>query len=278
MRVMRIVSVWTLLMLAGAGSATAQNWRGVYVGGSAGGLLTLRGSGETVRFDTGLDGAFGDTVRTAGGADAFSPGFCGGRAINATAASGCATDKKGADFGGRLGYDWQAGSFVFGALGEVSRTDVTDAVTAFSVTPAFYTMSREQRYVAGFRGRIGVAMNRVLGYGTAGPAWGQIDQSFSSSNIVNTFVAVNQEDASGRENIWGYQAGAGAEVKLGGRITVFGEYLFTSLDNRERSIIRAQGPAPATNAFILVNPAGTNFQRQNRFDTHIGKFGVNLRF
>ncbi len=40
----------------------------------------------------------------------------------------------------------------------------------------------------------------------------------------------------------------------------------TSLDNREESVIRSQGPAPATNAFILVNPGGTDFQRSAKFE------------
>lgn len=40
----------------------------------------------TPAFDTSLDGNFTDTVRTVAGADAFSPGFCGGAAVNALAA------------------------------------------------------------------------------------------------------------------------------------------------------------------------------------------------
>jgi outer membrane immunogenic protein len=44
------------------------------------------------------------------------------------------------------------------------------------------------------------------------------------------------------------------------------------------SIVRSQGPAPATNAFILVNASGTNFQRTERFEFHSVRIGLNVRF
>lgn len=125
---------------------------------------------ETVGFDTNLDGGFTDTIRTVAGVNAFSPGFCGGLAVNATAAGGCTDDSDGVDFGGRIGYDWQAGRVVFGVLADVSKTDVIDSVTAFSSTPAFYSFTREVNHIAGLRGRIGVGNGRMLVYGTGGGA------------------------------------------------------------------------------------------------------------
>ncbi len=278
MRLFAIGVTCAAVMFANAGAASAQSWKGVYVGGFVGGAVMNDGAAETVAFDTDLNGVFGDTVRTAAGANAFSPGFCGGLAVNATAASGCTDDKNGVDAGGRVGYDWQFGHFVVGGLADVSRPDVSDSVTAFSTTPAFYSFTRELRYMAAFRGRAGFGTNRVLVYGTFGPTWGGVDQSFTTSNAVNTFVAVNQEDAEGKESIWGYQAGAGAEFKLGARVSLLGEYLFTSLDNREQSTIRSQGPAPATNPFILVNAAGTDLQRTQRFEMQVARVGLSLRF
>lgn len=119
----------------------------------------------------------------------------------------------------------------------------------------------------------------MLIYGTAGAAWGWVDQSFTTSNAVNTFVAVNQDGDDGdSQGATGYQAGGGLEVKFGARVSVVGEYLFTSLDNREESTIRTQGPAPATNAFILVNASGTELRRTDRFDLHSARVGLNIRF
>ena len=234
-----------------------------------------------MRFDTNLDRAFTDTVRTATGANAFSPGFCGGLAVTAMAASGCTGDNDGIDFGGRAGYDWQVGRFALGGLVDVSKADLIDSVSAFSTTPAFYAFTRELNAVVGLRGRAGVGTDRMLVYGTAGSAWGNVKHTFTTSNRVNTFVPTDGDTVAidgANERVWGYQAGGGVEVRLGGRWSLFSEYLFTSLDNREESGIRSQGPAPATNPFILVNSAGTDFQRAEKFEFQSAAVGLSFRF
>jgi opacity protein-like surface antigen len=238
---------------------------------------------ETVQFDTNLDGTWTDTVRTAAGADAFSPGFCGGLAVNATVAGGCTDDEGSVEFGGRAGYDRQLGRVVIGGVLDVSRTDVTDSVTAFSTTPAFYSFTRTLEYLAGLRARVGVSTGRVLAYGTGGAAWGQVEHAFTTSNAVNTFVPA-LENANGSEaddrsqSIWGYQVGGGVEIRMRARWSLLGEYLFTHLDDRDDSAIRAQGPAPATNPFILVNPLGTDMRRTGTFGVHGVRGGVAYRF
>ena len=272
-----------ICLLGASASATAQTWTGAYAGGALGGGFRERAGSERIGFDTNLDGLFNDTVRTVAGVDAFSPGFCGGLAVNAMATAGCTDDDNGLDISGRAGYDWQFGRFVAGGLVDVSRTDVTDYVTAFSTTPAFYSFTRRLDYSAGFRGRAGIASGRLLVYGTGGAAWARIGQRFTTSNVVNTFVAVDQDsDADDEgfvsEGVWGYQAGGGGEFRLAARLTLKAEYLFSSFDNREESIVRSQGPAPATNAFILVNASGTNFQRTGRFELHSVRIGINVRF
>lgn len=203
--------------------------------------------------------------------------------MNATAAAGCTDDSDGVDFGGRIGYDWQAGRVVFGVLVDVSKTDVVDSVTAFSTTPAFYSFTREVNHIAGLRGRIGVGNGRMLVYGTGGGAWAKLDQRFTTSNIVNTFVPSNgdsdDDDEDGlSEKMWGYQAGGGIDVRLGAGWSLMGEYLFTRLNDREESAIRVQGPAPATNPFILVNAGGTDLQRTDRFEFRVLRAGLNFRF
>ena len=271
-----------VLVVAGSRAAEAQDWTGFYAGATVGGALQSTDDSERVGFDTNLDGTFGDVVRTAAGADAFAPGFCGGLAVGPMAAAGCTDDQEGIDFGGRVGYDRQFGPLVLGALIDVSRTDVTDSVTAFSVTPAFYSFTRELNYVAGLRGRAGVGAGRVLLYGTGGAAVGDVEQRFTTSNIVNTFVApdddMGDDDAGASERVWGYQAGGGLEIKVGERWSLTGEYLFSSLDNRDDSVIRARGPAPATNPFILTNTGGTDFRRSEKFKFQTVRVGLSYRF
>lgn len=265
----------TLALGFAAGAVQAQQadaWSGVYVGAQAGGAWTDQDS-DRIAFDTNLDGGFGDTVRTSGGADAFSPGFCRGAARTATPAGGCDDDgDKGFEFGGRLGYDMQFGGFVVGVVGEVSRTDVEDAVSAFSTTPAFYTMERELDYLAAARVRAGYAFGRTLAYATGGYAHGSVERRFSTSNGVNTFTERDDDDLNG------WQLGAGLEHQLDENVSVGVEYLHTSLKDEDYRV-RASGPAPANNPFILVNPAGTDFSRSSDdFKVHSVRVTTSYRF
>ena len=176
------------LALTSVAPAGAQTWAGPYLGAAVGAGIQGNDRSEILTFDTNLDRAFTDTVRTATGADAFSPGFCGGIAMGALPAAGCTGDTDGLDAGGRFGYDWQNGKVVVGTLIDVSSADVMDGVSAFSTTPAFYAFSRELTYLAGLRARVGVGNDRVLVYGTGGGAWAGIDHRLTTSNGVNTFV------------------------------------------------------------------------------------------
>lgn len=270
-----------IITLSGA-SAHAQSWTGAYLGTAIGGGIGSKNPAETISFDTNLDGAFADTVRTAAGANGFSPGFCGGLAVNAMAAAGCTRDKNGAEIAIRGGYDRQLGRVLLGGLIDVSTADLEDSVTAFSTTPAFYAFTRRLDVVTGFRGRAGFGAGRVLVYGTGGGAWGNVEQTFTTSNRVNTFVPSGPDGApaslDSTESVWGYQAGGGVEVRLARRLNLVGEYLFTNLDNRADSQVRSQVPAPATNAFVLVNAAGTDFRRTQSFEFHSVRVGVNYRF
>ena len=58
---------------------------GIYIGGSFGAAVQPNdGNKSSILFDRDLNGSFGDTVVTSGGANAFSPGFCGGAATNSS--------------------------------------------------------------------------------------------------------------------------------------------------------------------------------------------------
>ncbi len=256
--------------------AAAQTWTGPYLGGTIGAVLHKDDASETVTFDTNLDGTFTDTVRTVSGADAFSPGFCGGLANGSTPGAGCIEDETGIEGGGRIGYDWQSGRFVVGALVDVTASNAVDGATAFSTTPAFYAFSRELKALGGLRGRIGVGNERLLVYGTGGGAWGRVEHLFTSSNGANTFVPGKDEVRT--ENAWGFQAGGGLEVRLAQHWSLNGEYLYTNLDDEEDGTVRSQGPVGATNPFILVNPGGTDLRRDDRFDVHAVRVGLSYRF
>jgi outer membrane immunogenic protein len=254
--------------------ASADDWTGGYVGLHLGTISDPDDDSDSILFDTDLDGVGDDVVRTAAGADAFSPGFCDGVAQDRTPAGGCKDNSGGADWGFRGGYDWDAGGFVYGVVLEYAWSDARDAISAFSTTPARYTMLRKVDDTLALRARVGFSFGDGdnLVYATGGYARASIENFFDTSNGVNTFVSNGDSDADG------YQLGAGYERRLWDDWSIGLEYLFTSLDDDE-AVVRAQGPAPATNPFILSNAAGTDFRRSDDdFDLDSFRLTLGYRF
>ncbi|GAA4027465.1 outer membrane beta-barrel protein [Sphingomonas rosea] len=256
--------------VAAAAPAYAQNsWTGFHVGGRVGLLDVSRGN-EQIEFDTNLDGSFGDTVRTAAGANAFSPGFCTGAAVDRVPTAGCRRDKTKTDYAASIGYDQQLGSVVVGIVGEYGSSSARDSVSAFSTTPAFYTMTRRLKANGAIRARAGLAIGDTLPYVTAGIAQGRIRHSFATSNTANTFVQRGDD-----RNVTGFRYGAGLEQRFG-NFAIGALYLGTRYDDSDYRV-RSQGPAPATNPFILVNPNGTDFRRSDdKFTVH--SFNLTLSY
>jgi len=267
-----VCTATALMWCVGAETSYAQAWSGAYVAGTFGSGMQPERDNRIVRFDKTLDGDFSDTITTVAGVNAFSPGFCAGAAVSATPAGGCRQDDRAPDFSVRGGYDWQTGRFVVGAVGEIASMNQIGSVSAFSTTPASYTFTRELKWLGGVRGRAGYGTDRYLAYGTGGLTGANVDHSFSTSNVVNTFVP------SGKAGVWGFQAGAGVEVRVSGRWSLGTEYLMTRLDDRDAFTVRVQGPAPATNAFILANPAGSDLRRADQFDFYAVRVTAGYRF
>jgi len=248
-------------------------WTGPYVGGRIGYGFQGNDGDETILFDTDLNGAFEDTVRTGTGANAFSPGFCGGAAIGSRPAGGCKGDRDGVEWAVHAGYDIQLGSsLVVGVVADYGRSTIEDSVAAFSTTPALYTMTRRLRDNASLRARAGVTLGDTLVYGTGGVAYGKIRNSFATSNMANRFTDTGNDDA------WGYRVGGGVEQRITRNFSIGAQYLYTSLKDEDFTV-RAQGPAPVGNPFIRTNPAGTDFQRSGtRFNSHNASVVASLRF
>lgn len=281
---MTILSLRAMTALAVIGAATTASsaWAqsgdatfdGPYVGVVVGGAVQQDDTGSSILFDRNLDGIFGDTITTGAGANAFAPGFCNGAAITNVPASGCRGDDDGLEIAIRAGYDKQFGNFVVGGLVEFGKADIRDSVSAFSVTPASYTLTRELKY----NGRVGVrggyVFGRTLLYGTGGLSWGRVENSFATTNTVNIFTG------NGNSNATGYNVGGGVEYKIGRSIRVGVEYLYTDLgDNDFRLRVGPGAMTPPTNAFIQGNAMGTDFARgDDRFRYHAVRATVTYAF
>ncbi|HTU10989.1 MAG TPA: outer membrane beta-barrel protein [Allosphingosinicella sp.] len=273
--------LFTIALLAGAAFAATpalaqdnDDWSGFYVGGQLGYGFRTGGSNETILFDTNLDGVYGDTVNTSAPANAFSPGFCDEAANGPTPADGCDGDRNGIEGGIHAGFDVQTGGgFVIGGVVDYTRTRLRDSVSAFSTTPARYTMTRRLRDVMTIRARAGFASGPTLFYATGGLAYGNIRNSFSTSNTANSFTD------NGNEHGWGYVFGGGVERKLGSNFSVGLQYLYRSVDAGDYVVRAGPGTAPLTNPFRIVNPNGTDFSRsRDNFTSHGIQMTASYRF
>jgi opacity protein-like surface antigen len=167
-------------------------------------------------------------------------------------------EKDGIEWGARLGYDWQMDSFVVGLLAEFDSHNINDSVSAFSITPARYTMTRELNWSAAARVRAGVAMPEALVYVTGGLARADVDHTQSTSNTVNSFTLRGGGGTSG------YQYGAGLDWAMTDDWRVGAEFLRTKLDDDDHRLrVGNTGTTVATNPFLLRNASGTDFARSD---------------
>jgi outer membrane immunogenic protein len=189
-----------------------------------------------------------------------------------TANSSCGNDHDGIEYAVRVGFDKQVHeNFVIGLVGEFGKAEINDSVSAFSTTPAYYTMTRDLKYDANIRARVGFTPGTTLFYATGGGAYGRVRNRFSTSNTTNSF------STNGDKNAYGFTAGGGVEQKLGRNISVGLEYLFTDLKDDKARVDVGAGTAGATNPFVLAG--GTEFRRNDdHFRYHSMRATVAFRF
>ena len=264
------------------GTGERAPFTGLYVGAAGGYDVQSNDDGSRVFFDRGLTGNFNSTITTAAGVNAFGGavgGFCNGRATgatgpgNAAASARCINDKDGAAYYGRVGFDSQMGHLVFGVVGEFGKSEINDSVSAFSTTPASYTLYREIDYEGSVRGRVGFAFGDGLFYATGGPAYARIDHNFFTTNTANAFAQ------RGRRMQLGITGGGGVEKKLGEHFSIGLEYMYHRYDDNDFRVRVKQGTQPATNPFILNGAAGTDFRRgDTSFQWHSVRGTAAFRF
>jgi outer membrane immunogenic protein len=142
----------------------------------------------------------------------------------------------GFDVGGEAGLNWQAGSLVLGIEGSVGAFHLSDtwahsAVLSTALPPVINAANPvitshttvDTDWLATVRGRLGIAFNRALIYGTGGAAFAAAN--FHQHNAYVTTVPVGEENASYSDTLTGWTAGGGIEYKLGGNWSGKIEYL-----------------------------------------------------
>ncbi len=273
-----VLAAATVIATPAIAQDTGPYFDGFYVGGSISADTPNDSRNDRIVFDTNRDGEFDNFVRTTTGADAFSTGFCRGDAGGATRASSCGGNDLEVGYAIRAGVDKRinGGPLVAGLLVEGAKPGVEDFTTAFSTTPASYTIEREIDYSVMARGRVGISPGdgRGLFYVTGGVGFARVDHNFSTTNGANSFTPNNERDWK-----FGGQVGGGAELMLTRNIGLGLEYLYSSYDDEDYFVAVGQGTAPInTNPFLLTS-GGTNLTTaDNDLDYHSFRTTLNFRF
>ena len=122
-------------------------------------------------------------------------------------------DPAGFAGGGQLGYNWQAGQFVFGAETDIQFSGADDTFAPYKFSnPWFGTL----------RGRAGYAFNNMLLFGTFGVAYGGLEGQFAGLSETKT--------------LFGWAGGVGMEVGVTPNWSAKLEYLYMDLGSRAFTI------------------------------------------
>jgi outer membrane immunogenic protein len=144
-----------------------------------------------------------------------------------TPSAGCGTNCSGSFstngglVGTTLGANFQTDAFVFGVEGDIDWTDIKGTSASASCTGATQTGCETlNTWLGTVRARAGYAVDRVLFYGTAGGAFGNVE-----ATAVGTSFGTNSSTK------FGWTAGAGVEAAFAYNWTARIEYLFVDLAN-----------------------------------------------
>ena len=154
----------------------------------------------------------------------------------------------GALLGATLGYNYQAGSWVFGIEGDIDWSSIGGQVTG-PVMGIPATFETQLPWLNTFRGRVGYAFGPFFPYLTGGGAFGSVRATDAitipgSGNVLGGLSDVRL----------GWTAGAGLEYALNQNWSVKAEYLYVDL---------------GSDILVLDDV---------KFSAHLIRGGVNLRF
>jgi outer membrane immunogenic protein len=171
--------------------------------------------------------------------------------------------------GGQIGFNWQAGSWVFGVEGDFQGTSLERTfVCCGPLAPAFFVpgdvISVQNDWQASIRGRIGYAWDRFMVYATGGVAFANIEATVALQPVG----VVPGLFASASETLIGGTVGGGIEFGLWDNWTLGAEYRFTRFDSGDFDL-----------GNFFVTPI-TSFPLRSSFDleTHEVTARLNYRF
>jgi outer membrane immunogenic protein len=128
-------------------------------------------------------------------------------------------DLSGGLVGGTVGFNYQAGPWVWGLEGDLDWANIQGTSGTFLTGAGLTSYATELRWLSTVRGRLGYAFDRVLPYVTGGLAVGDVRAD------INTPGAT----ATGSNTQIGWTVGAGVEYGITPNVTAKIEYNYVDL-------------------------------------------------
>jgi outer membrane immunogenic protein len=169
---------------------------------------------------------------------------------------GQANADRGSVIGGlQAGLNYQIYNVVLGIEGDIGWASLSRSVAALSLAgPGFDTYSSKLDTLGTVRGRVGLAFDRLLVYGTGGAAFANL-----KDQLVDTAAHFT---ASPNSSVTGWTAGGGIEYAFADHWTAKAEYLHVGFPDRT--------------AFSSIAALGYAFTFKDSLD--IGRVGINYKF
>jgi len=170
--------------------------------------------------------------------------------------------------GGQVGYNLQAGNWVYGLETDIQWSGAKDNFSTLTQVTGFVPIttsaSRELDWFGTFRGRLGVAMDRTLLYVTGGLAYGETKLALGAIALAAA-PPLNVTSASSQTSA-GWTLGGGMEWAFQNNWSVKIEYLYVDLGK-------------STTTFSYTSIGGTQTLTAHSQNTdNIVRVGVNLKF
>jgi outer membrane immunogenic protein len=167
--------------------------------------------------------------------------------------------------GGQVGFNYQVANWVIGAELDASWADLngSHADKLFIICTAICNLNAAQLdrskvdSVGTVAGRLGYAVDRVLGYVKGGGAWAH--DKYSISSVLAPDAAL----ATASETRWGWMAGVGIEYAFAPSWSLKFEY-----DHLDLGTKRSR----------FTGPSFTSFDEDISQRLNLFKFGINYRF
>jgi outer membrane immunogenic protein len=239
--------------------APLYNWTGFYVGGYVGGATgSFDPTTSTVFSSAGWFNTTSVPVINAAGQQSITPtGFTGGF---------------------EAGYNWQVNKLVLGVEGDIGAFHLSGNSSAGATYPccaaAFaIASSASTDWLSTVRGRVGVAYNNLLFFGTGGVAFTDLKGNFAFADNCTAGTCSGGptlESAAVSNTKAGFAAGGGVEAGLGNHWSVKAEYLFVDFGTVSTTALIS----PQVNGLSNNNP----FTHSIDLKANIGRVGLNYRF